>query len=1275
MRSWRAYQIIEALGEGSWGKVYLAEGPQGRVALKFLRPELGDKVRRHFQGEVRLLSRLSHPNLVKIYDYDAGTKEAPSPENPGPAFAMEFLAGRDLEQLPEKPSSAQLLDLFSQTCRGLAYLHQRQIFHRDLKPSNLFLTLDGKIKILDFGLAIEGSRPTTETQIGTFAFTAPEAYLGDYDARSDLFSLGALFYKIAGGRFPFSRPLLPATLQEFPTPPPLQSLRPELPDYFCELLHRLISPVPAERPASAGSLLKFLALHGQGEEDNAEAEAEPWDEKIPLVGRQEELAVFQDFLRQERGSRGPKVLMITGPTGIGRSRLLEEFKWQALLQGHAWLALRSEDAGAWIERLRRQLDLPDFSADLSVVERNSKLLEALERNPRILAFSDIQDWPKTARDQLALFFSLAKEKVCSVLSLVEWNSDRLATGELEERIHGIDLISDTLGLPELDPISCLEFLKLAAGDRKIPSGVLEQIAEASGGRPILALEGLREASTGARTPATLREVAQQQLLGLDENARLLLALLCLHPLPVSMEQVAGLEARADLSFEDSLILLQQRGLLTLRGDDVWQIRHGALIGAYGEALQQGTRRRAHELWLRYLQSQPLPRRNSPDSLQASVHHALAVNDKAILSAHGIEALQILEGRGELKQMLAWSEELLAIPDLDIDRVWLFAIRAPALYRLGRYNDALEAYRQWREIREDDGSGLVALRYHYYRGLVYFSAGERERSEEELQLALQAGNSRSHPDLRPWQARTHNLLAALAEKDGNPSDAHAHLLSALALAQSDPALLGETEQRLGVLEQSRLHYEAAELHFKNALTEYRQVKNPQVEAIALNFLAMLERERGALAAAETWIQQAIALSREGGELLQYARYLGNLGLLQIERGKLGAARESLQESQTLVSALGHSEDKAVMAIAWTLLFSQAGNRPQSEKWLRKLDLELGKIQNPELQGARTLLEAEISYGREAWDEARLAYLACETMLGATRILGDHARLGLLKTAARTGDAKALQEALINLEARGASRGSAAALLAQYFPFLTKPAEAQAKEDFRGLLASLKSLENPFQRRDFLLILAVYFARGGLAKIGGQIFLAYREESEQIRNHLPEEMKMDFEKNQSLRSLEEALEGNPNQAKRAETIAPSEKIPASSARSQISETRFRQFCEINRQISEKTDLNDILERVMDAAIELTGAERGFLLLKDDKQKSEPFRGFQIKTARRIKHQAIKEDEFQFSLSAVKEAFVQGVPLVTNNASLDPRFQEMRSVVQYQLKSILVVPLEVA
>jgi serine/threonine protein kinase len=247
------YRVLEILGGGGMGIVYKAEDIKlgRRVALKFLPEEMAGNpaAMERFRREARAASSLNHPSICTIYSVEE--------HNGQPFIAMELLEGQTLRELigltdgatgtttPSEPLPlAKLLDIAIQTCLGLDAAHQKGIFHRDIKPANVFITTQGRAKILDFGLAksqeFEGSDvgpfPAAEalpvanlnltrtgTTIGTAGYMSPEQVRGEkVDCRTDLFSFGLVLYEMAVGQRAFSGETAPilhtAILNQTPTP-------------------------------------------------------------------------------------------------------------------------------------------------------------------------------------------------------------------------------------------------------------------------------------------------------------------------------------------------------------------------------------------------------------------------------------------------------------------------------------------------------------------------------------------------------------------------------------------------------------------------------------------------------------------------------------------------------------------------------------------------------------------------------------------------------------------------------------------------------------------------------------------------------------------------------------------------------------------------------------------------------------------------------------------------------------------------------------------------
>jgi len=261
------YRIESLIGSGGMGEVYLAHDTRldRRVALKVLPPHLATDPdhRRRFEREARSIAALSHPNIVTIHSVE---------EANGTHFlTMELIAGEKLSDLiPEHGMPLERWLATSATLTGaVAAAHRAGVTHRDLKPDNVMVDREGRLKVLDFGLARvtatnpPGADPLTEelTQegriVGTVAYMSPEQVDGrPADSRSDVFSLGVVLYEIASGKRPFqgrsSFSILSAILRD--SPPDLGSLSPGLPRPVTRLVERCLAKDPAARFQSAGEL-------------------------------------------------------------------------------------------------------------------------------------------------------------------------------------------------------------------------------------------------------------------------------------------------------------------------------------------------------------------------------------------------------------------------------------------------------------------------------------------------------------------------------------------------------------------------------------------------------------------------------------------------------------------------------------------------------------------------------------------------------------------------------------------------------------------------------------------------------------------------------------------------------------------------------------------------------------------------------------------------------------------------------------------------------------
>jgi TolB-like protein len=275
------YRIAEKIGAGGMGEVYRAHDDRldRDVAVKVLPEELAANPERlaRFEREAKAVAQLAHPNILAIHDFGAES---------GITFAvMELLEGQSLREVLSTTALTQrkAVEFARSIADGLAAAHDKGIIHRDLKPENVFLTKDGQIKILDFGLAktslpegdLGSATPTEELQtrpgglLGTVPYMAPEQVQGEpVDGRSDIFALGVVLYEMLTGRRPFGGSTAVETaaaiLKE--DPEPMSSVLPGVSPTLADVVSTCLEKRPEDRFSSARDLSLTLAavdVHGQ----------------------------------------------------------------------------------------------------------------------------------------------------------------------------------------------------------------------------------------------------------------------------------------------------------------------------------------------------------------------------------------------------------------------------------------------------------------------------------------------------------------------------------------------------------------------------------------------------------------------------------------------------------------------------------------------------------------------------------------------------------------------------------------------------------------------------------------------------------------------------------------------------------------------------------------------------------------------------------------------------------------------------------------------------
>jgi len=940
------YRILECIGTGGMGVVYRAEDVRlGRsAAIKFLSAEidLDFRARERFEREARAASALNHPNICTVYGVD---------EYEGhPYLAMEMLKGRTLSDLIQgRPLELdRLLELAIPMVSALEAAHAEGIVHRDLKPANIFVTDKGQVKILDFGLAKQTgleAMNVDDTQspeaaggttagliIGTVSYMSPEQVRSEkLDARSDLFSFGAVLYEMATGQqaFPGRMPVLVLDAILNRDPAPITKSNPQVSEGFAGIIAKALEKDRSRRYQSASELMHDLREVQRGQAP------------VPLRSKVDDSDTWR---MRVWGTALLAILVILGAAGVywwrhraepllssrGAERAAPAFSRPSIavlgfenLTGkteHAWLStafsemLSTELAAGGRMRVVSGEDVARVRKDLSLAQGQTysqQTLAKLRNNLDVdyIITGSYLDAGEEAGGQLRLDARLQDARSGEVVaSLPETGTESKLIELLAQT--GADLRAK-LGI---GGVASSDITKVAATIPKDPAaarlyseGLAKLRAMDPGGARDTLLKAAAVEPDHPLIHAALAEAWSQ--LGFDEKSKSEARTAATHAGQLPQSEQLWVEGRFRESTHDwDKAIEVYRTLIGFYPDNIeYALRLAQVQIAAG-------RQEDAKATIAAMRNLPPPASTDPriDLEEASAMEISAdFKRESELAGHAYEEARsrganLLAARAQYAQ--AWA----ALNMGDMANATKLAEQARSVYvAAGDRNGESSLLRTLGTVHLMQGELAVAQKYY----------------EDSLRLATQVGNRYS-------EGAALNQIATVLERQGKHGEALDRYQKTLAIMREVGNRYAEAIalNNIANILWARGDLAAARSMYDQAVTIARQMNDRSGEAGSTVNIAHILFQQGDLNGSEQALRRALQMSHEIGERAIQAETANSLGDIYLAQAKLTDARESFKEAMSLREALGDQLGIGETRTSMAELLIAEGKQDQAEKMI-------------------------------------------------------------------------------------------------------------------------------------------------------------------------------------------------------------------------------------------------------------------------------------------------------------------------------------------------------
>ncbi|MGB0387255.1 MAG: tetratricopeptide repeat protein [Ardenticatenaceae bacterium] len=977
----KRYILHETLGKGGMGVVYRATDrlngqevalkqvylppeqldfiPKGRrSALSLMSPSASmttQNLRLALAQEFQTLATLRHPHIISVLDYGFG-------QDGQPYFTMNLLEeAQTILEAGKMLDLAGKIRLISQMLQALAYLHRRCILHRDLKPSNVLVS-EGSVRVLDFGLSAAKEEAQSSSG-GTLAYMAPELLLGQSASSeaSDLYAVGVIAYELLLARPPFDHNGKYFFEQVLKQTPDLSALDAPL----AEVIGILLKKQPQERYASAeASLAAFSQALGQPLPAESVTIRESYLQAATFVGREDEIATLTKALQEAQAGKG-SAWLVGGESGVGKSRLIDELRIQALVEGCLVLHGQAERDGGglpyelWREPLRHLVvgsaDLDDLSA--AVLQPLLPDIEQLLARPIAPApILEAEAAQQRLFSTMASLFGRASQPIVLILEDLQWSQEGLSplpyltrqiadtpllilgTYRDDERPDLPSILKEwqVMSLPRLSEASIAELSSAILGEVGLQTELLALLQRETEGNAFFLVEVVRALAEDAGRlggianmslpekvmPQGIATIVQRRLARVPKAAHQLLNLAAVAGRALDL---AVMEAFATETCPEErginmhnwwLPVCANAAVLELQHNR-WQfthdkIREGLLASLSAETLM------AHHRQIAQTIEQIYP--NEPNQAAQLMYHWAQVGDRVKERDYAYVAGTHAASRYANQDALTYLSRCYQLTATkEVSQRYEILLAREKIYALLGQSEAQEAeLTLLTQIAEAIGqpkeSAEVALRQANLAIVTSDYPAAIRHAQLAIPQAQQTGES-----LLLTQA--HRLWGESLTKQGNYEQATsqfeqalmiAKLLEANPSASSEPHVeIAELLGHLGNVASRKGDFDQAIEYFEESLAIHRAIDNRQGEAQAYCWLGQVAFDRAAYPQARSYLQRSLAIFQEIGDKQGESHALNTLGMLHGEQRDDLKAQRYFEEALAIEQSIGNKNGIGMM----------------------------------------------------------------------------------------------------------------------------------------------------------------------------------------------------------------------------------------------------------------------------------------------------------------------------------------------------------------------------